>query len=95
MLGSTGLIGHQVYNYLKANSDYHLTNISYRKKLQDDTILLDVRDEETLVNHIKKIGPNYIVNCIGILISESNRDPEKAIFIKKVLRFVLSLTYFY
>lgn len=81
ILGSTGLIGHQVYNYLKLNSDFELSNISYRKKLQEDTILLDVRDEKNLVDTIKSIQPNFIVNCIGILIDGANKNPENAIFI--------------
>ncbi|MDT8339220.1 MAG: SDR family oxidoreductase [Sulfurimonas sp.] len=85
VLGSTGLIGHQVYNYLKSNSDYELSNISYRKKLQDDTILLDVRDEKKLVDTIKDIKPQYIINCVGILINGANTNPENAIFINAYL----------
>jgi len=81
VLGSTGLIGHQVYNYLKSKSDYELSNVSYRKKLQDDTILLDVRNEKKLVDTIKKIKPQYIINCIGVLINGANANPENAIFI--------------
>ena len=81
ILGSTGLIGHQVYNYLKDNSEYELFNISYRKKLQDDTILLDIRDEKKFLETIENIKPNIIVNCIGILIDGANKDPENAIFI--------------
>ena len=81
VLGSTGLIGHQVFNYLKANSDYHLSNISYRKKLQDDTILLDARDEKNFIDQIKIKRPNYIINCIGVLISGSVNDPENSIFL--------------
>jgi len=45
VLGATGLIGHQVYNYLKDNSEYHLSNFSHRTKLRDDTILIDARNE--------------------------------------------------
>ena len=85
VLGSTGLIGHQVYNYLKDNGDFELSNISYRRKLQDDTILLDARDIENFVNQIKHIRPDHIINCIGILINGSNKDPEKAIFLNAFL----------
>ena len=74
VLGSTGLVGHQVYNYLKDNSDYHLLNISYRKKLQDDTILLDVKDENNFINQVKILSPNHIINCIGILISGAKSE---------------------
>ena len=81
ILGSSGLIGHQVYNYLKDNSDFSLSNISYRRKLNSETILLDARNEQNFLDHIRCIQPNYIVNCIGILISEAKQDSESAIFL--------------
>jgi len=81
VLGSTGLIGHQVYNYLRNNSDYELSNIAYRKKLNKNSLLLDIRDEKNFLEIIEKIKPNIIVNCIGILINGANRDLENAIFI--------------
>ena len=85
ILGSSGLIGHQVYNYLKDNSDFSLSNISYRRKLNSDTILLDARNEQNFFDHIRRIQPNYIVNCIGVLISEAKQDSESAIFLNTYL----------
>jgi len=81
VLGSTGLIGHQVYNYLENNSNYELHNISYRKKLNKSSVLLDVRDEVKFLDTIKNINPDVIINCIGILISGANSNPENAIFV--------------
>lgn len=81
VLGSTGLIGHQVYNYLKNNSQYELANIAYRKKFDEQSILSDVRDEEKFISTIQEIQPDIIINCIGILINGANKDPENAIFI--------------
>jgi len=85
ILGSTGLIGHQVHNYLKDNGGYELYNIAYRNKLQEDTILIDARDEKNLIEQIISIKPQYIVNCIGILIGGSNKDPENAIFLNSYM----------
>jgi dTDP-4-dehydrorhamnose reductase len=85
VLGSTGLIGHQAYNYLKYNSNYEMLNIAYRTKLTDDTILLDARNEISLINTIQKLNPDYIINCIGILIGGANKDPENAIFLNAYL----------
>lgn len=81
VLGSTGLIGHQVYYYLKEHSNYELSNISYRTKLEEDSILLDIREEQNFLSIIENIKPEIIINCIGVLISGSNNDPENAIFI--------------
>ena len=90
VLGSTGMIGHQVFNYLKVNSVFELYNVSFRKKLQDDSFLLDARSEDTLVKYIESISPNYIINCVGVLINGSNRDPENAIFLNSYLPHRLS-----
>ena len=79
------MIGHQVFNYLKVNSVFELYNVSFRKKLQDDSFLLDARSEDTLVKYIESISPNYIINCVGVLINSSNRDPENAIFLNSYL----------
>jgi dTDP-4-dehydrorhamnose reductase len=90
VLGSSGMIGHQVFNYLKFNSVFELYNISFRKKLQHDSILLDARSEDTFVKCIESISPNYIINCVGVLINSSNSDPENAIFINSYLPHRLS-----
>jgi dTDP-4-dehydrorhamnose reductase len=89
VLGSTGLIGHQVYNYLDDNNKYQLFNISYRKKLNDQTILCDVRNHDDFVNNIKSISPDIIVNCIGILIKGANQNPENAIYINAYMPHML------
>jgi dTDP-4-dehydrorhamnose reductase len=85
ILGSAGLIGHQVYNYLKDSDNYELHNISYRNKIQNDTILLDARDEKIFIDKITSIRPHYIINCIGILINGSDTDPENAIFLNSYM----------
>ena len=81
ILGSSGLIGHQVFNYLQDNSHFSLSNISYTRKLNNETILLDARKDQYFFDQIRHIQPNYIVNCIGVLISEANQDPESAMFL--------------
>ena len=81
VLGATGLIGHQIYKYLDANSEYNLYNITYRKKLNDSSILLNIRNEVEFLNKIRIIKPDIIINAIGVLIESSNKDPENAIFI--------------
>ena len=81
VLGSTGLIGHQVFNYLAKTDNYEMYNITYRKKLNDQTILCDVRSQDEFIELVKSISPDVIINCIGILIEAANVDPENAIFI--------------
>jgi dTDP-4-dehydrorhamnose reductase len=70
---------------LKESSDFSLSNISYKRKLNNDTILLDARNEQSFFNQIKLIQPNYIVNCIGVLINGAEQDPESAISLNTYL----------
>jgi dTDP-4-dehydrorhamnose reductase len=81
VLGSTGLIGHQVFNYLQSTAQYDLHDFVYRKKFREGSMILDARDEERFFKAIKDISPNFIVNCIGILINAARDNLENAIFL--------------
>lgn len=81
IIGATGLIGHQVFLRLKARSDFDVYSMAHQRKIDDETILLDARDEHFLEEKITEIQPDVIVNCMGILISEANEDPTHAIFL--------------
>lgn len=81
ILGSTGLIGHQVFNYLQCNGQYELYNFAYRKIFQNDTVILDARNEEKYLEKIRDVAPDFIINCVGVLINSSNKNPENAIFL--------------
>jgi len=84
LLGATGLIGHQVYDRLKA-SDYDVVAMAHKRQLNDATLRLDARDEHALEEKVIEINPDVIVNCMGILIAEANRSPEHAIFLNAYL----------
>jgi dTDP-4-dehydrorhamnose reductase len=88
VLGSTGMLGHQVVNYLINHSDYEIYDTSYRSKLRINTIILDVTDKKLLFKTIIDLNPNYIVNCIGDLV-EINPNFERAIYLNSLLPHLL------
>ena len=79
MLGSSGMIGHQVFNLLKSKNQFSLFDICSTNKLSKETVLIDVRNIELLTSAVKKIHPKIIINCVGTLIRESEENPELAI----------------
>jgi len=79
VLGATGLIGHQVYIYLQEHTDYELYNIAHRNRLNQSTVLVDVRNPDEVEAIVRNMAPEVIINCVGLLISGSNRDPASAI----------------
>jgi len=84
VLGSTGMLGHQVVNYLKDFDEFIVSDISYRSKLRVETIIVDAMDKVTLERSIIKLKPDFIINCIGILIKKSH-DVERAIYLNSYL----------
>lgn len=85
ILGSTGMLGHQVYKRFSRLNEYEIFDISFRNKLHENTIILDIKDKKEVEKIILKLQPDFIVNCIGILISGSNNDYENAIYINAYL----------
>ena len=85
MLGSSGMIGHQVYHLLESKKEFILFDLSLINKLSEETILVDVRNFDLLTSTIKEIQPNIIINCVGTLIKESEENPELAIHTNSLL----------
>ena len=81
VLGSTGMAGHVIFDYLKSLNKYDMYDIAHRNKLHNRSILVDMYDKPRLNQVILDLNPDYIINCIGILIKESNEKPENAIYI--------------
>ena len=79
------MLGHQVVKYFLQFNEYEIVDISYKNKLREETIILDVRNEHLLSETIIDINPDFIVNCIGLLINSVNMNLTGAIFINSYL----------
>lgn len=90
ILGATGMAGHIVYNFLNDTDKYSISNFVYRTPLNDESIILDVHNKTLLREAILKENPDYIINCIGILIRGSNSNPDNAIYINAYLPHFLA-----
>ena len=84
VLGSTGMLGHQVVNYLTTFASLDVFDMSYRSKLRKNTIVMDVMDANVLEKEISSIKPDFIVNCIGVLIKGSKNEAN-AIYLNSYL----------
>jgi dTDP-4-dehydrorhamnose reductase len=84
VLGSTGMLGHQVVNYFLNFDDYNVIDIAFRSKLRENTVILDVTDKMPFEKVVTELSPDFIVNCIGILIHGSS-NVENAIYLNAYL----------
>ena len=53
ILGASGLIGHQIYKYLKKYDNINILAISHKSKISECTQLVNLRDELSIVGVIK------------------------------------------
>jgi len=90
ILGSTGMLGHVVYLYLNNLNKYKIINTSYRNKLVEDTIILNLRNEKITKDFILTEKADIIINCVGILIKGSSESPSNAIYINSYLPHFLA-----
>ena len=84
VLGSTGMLGHQVVSYFLNFDDYDVIDIAFRSKLREKTIVSDVTNKTTFEKVVTELKPDFIVNCIGILIHGSS-NVENAIYLNAYL----------
>ena len=85
IIGSTGMLGHQVLDYFLERADFEIFDIVYRNKRRDQSIICDVTDFSKLKELILDISPDFIINCVGILIKGSKTSPSNAIKINSFL----------
>ena len=91
VLGSSGMLGHILTNTLEQDNSFNVFNISRNKKINKKTIICNVTDFEKLQEIISDIKPEYIVNCVGILIEDSINNPDIANSINNEFPHILRL----
>jgi len=85
ILGSTGMLGHQVFYNLNDVNHFDVYDLSFKNKLRPETIICNVTDFDRLYEIIQEIKPDIIVNCIGILLHGSKENPKNAILLNSYL----------
>lgn len=81
LFGATGMAGHICYYYLRSTGRYEITNVVYRTKLTEDSLVIDVMNRNAIAQIVQEVSPDLIINCIGVLIKGSKEHPDNAIWI--------------
>ena len=75
------MIGHVIYSYLNKFNDLNVFGLSGSKKFDNKTKILDVLNINLFDNYIKTTKPDIIINCIGLLIEDSEKKIKDSIFL--------------
>ena len=79
------MMGHVLLKRLSNYNKYTIFDITRNKEERENNFACDVTNFNSLFEIIKKLNPDYIINCIGVLIKGSIKDPSNAILINALL----------
>lgn len=89
ILGSTGMAGHVISEYLSRFAEYHVLNCA-RRSVSAGTIILDARDFSAVKQVLAETKPAIVINCVGLLIEASKKRMDEAILINSYFPHLLA-----
>ena len=82
VLGTNGMAGHIIFNYLKIKLiNFELISIARKHNFYLSDYELDIQDLDNLETLILENRPHTIINCIGILNKNAEDNPADSILI--------------
>ncbi|QTL99936.1 sugar nucleotide-binding protein [Iocasia frigidifontis] len=75
------MAGHMITRILQETHLYEVIDICHTRRLDNTSILMDVRNIRKVKELINKQTPDIIINCIGILNNQAKENPADAIFL--------------
>ena len=79
------MLGHILLEKLYGKDIFEIFDITRKKNNRLNNFECDVTNFNSLFEIIKDIKPDYIINCIGVLIKGSIQDPSNAVLINSLL----------
>ncbi len=91
ILGSKGMAGHVIYHYLKTLNQYQISDVSRNNAHFISTYtIVDITEFNSLTHVLETEKPDFVINCIGVLIKEAETFPDRAILINSYLPHYLA-----
>ncbi len=84
VLGSLGMAGHIMVDVLRSSKKYQVLGVARRSDIFVDKIL-DVTDFPALESYLKEENPDFVINCVGALISHAEDNITSAILLNSYL----------
>lgn len=80
VLGAAGMAGHMIFTYLRELGKYEVVGTTNANDIDGVNTKLNIFDMEEVSSVIEKTKPDFIINCIGMLIRAAKTNPEKTIY---------------
>lgn len=90
IIGSNGMAGHLVADYLFLNPLFEIIRVARDKANKKTNYAIDVTDFDSINKLISKLKPDYVVNAIGILNADAENNPDKAVLLNAYFPHLLA-----
>jgi dTDP-4-dehydrorhamnose reductase len=92
VLGASGMAGHVIAVYLREHG-FSVDTLASRHPLDADTYLVDVTNKKKLIALLDTKKYDVVINCIGILVRQSEERKDLAVYINAYLPHFLEEYY--
>jgi len=89
ILGSAGMAGHVISEYLSQLDEYQVINCA-RHSSSAGTLILDVTDFSAVKRVLAETKPDFVINCVGLLIEASKKRFDEAVLINSYFPHLLA-----
>lgn len=90
VLGSNGMAGHIVVKYLKGKN-YNVSTLA--RNNADFCVDIENKDQLDKFFNSENSSCDFLINCIGLLVNDANKDPAKAAYINSYFPHYLEQKY--
>jgi len=80
ILGVSGMAGHVVFTYLDKLKKYKILGTTNSNSFGDRDVKININDKEKFEKILNDFQPDFVINCVGVLIKSTNKSPENAIY---------------
>ena len=81
IIGANGMAGQLVYLYFKNQKNYKIFTLARTEKFFKIDFKIDVKNKNEVTDVLNTIKPNFIINLVGVLNTNAEKNPENAIWI--------------
>ena len=92
VLGASGMAGHVISLVLRENG-FDVDTLSSKNLLDKDTVLIDVMNLKELQNFLERKKYEVVINCIGVLVKQSDERKDLASYLNAFLPHFLENFY--
>ena len=78
LLGMTGMAGSMIYDYFTKHTSHEIVGTSRQSGLGIQLDVMNSHHIHHLISFMNVWRPQVVINCIGVLVKESNEHPELA-----------------